>query len=147
MLNQHQQLIDASLDNTLRNLTTYCLKEKAKAWEKTVAQMSYFGGRMRLDMGFIQQEDVAFVWVDELNTQGLVCTFKLSHFLLCQIANPLLSLQRLKWQLIYPANTVDDIAEVSDTYLLDTALFRRITRDFADDVADILEAAIVEMSF
>ena len=147
MLNQHQQLIDPSLDYTLRNLTTYCLKEKAKAWEKTVAKISYFGGRMRLDMEYVQQEDVAFVWVDELNTQGLVCTFKLSHFLLYQIANPSLNLQRLKWQLIYPANTKDDIAEVSDTYLLDTALFRRISKEFDDDIADVLEAAITEMSF
>ena len=102
---------------------------------------------MRLDMEYVQQEDVAFVWVDELNTQGLVCTFKLSHFLLYQIANPSLNLQRLKWQLIYPANTKDDIAEVSDTYLLDTALFRRISKEFDDDIADVLEAAITEMSF
>ncbi len=147
MLEKHEQLIESSLDNTLRSLTAYCLKEAAAGYEKTVAEISYFAGRVRLDMGFIQQEDIEFVWVDDLNTQGLLCSFKLGHGILLQIGNPSLNLQRLRWQLLYPAQTREDIMEVSDTYLLDTAMFRRIGMNFDDEVVDVIEAAIVEMTF
>lgn len=146
MLEKYEQVIECSLDNTLQNVTTYCLKDTARFLEKTVAEISYFAGRTRREMGFIQQEDVAFAWIDELNTQGLVSTFKLNQHTLLQIARPSLNLQRLKWQLIFPADSKDDLAEASDTYLLSTAIFRRITREFDDSVVDSIEAAIVEMS-
>lgn len=147
MLERYEQVIECSLDNTLRTVTNYCLKDAATSWEKSVAQTCYAAGRTRLGMSFVQQEDVAFVWVDRFNTQALVCTFKLSHHLIAQIGEPSLNLQRLKWQLIFPANTKDDIAGASDMYLLDTAIFRRITREFDDSVVDLMEAAIVEMSY
>ena len=146
MLEKHEQLIESSLDNTLKSLTAYCLKEAAAGYEKTVAEISIFAGRVRLDMGFIQQEDVEFVWVDDLNTQGLVCSFKLGHELLLEIRSPSLNLQRLRWQLIYPAHTKEDIMEASDSYLLDTALFRRIGIDFDEEVVDVIEEGIVEMT-
>jgi len=146
MLEKHSQLIESSLDNTLKGLTAYCLKEAAAGYERTVAEISYFAGRVRLDMGFIQQEDAEFVWVDDLNTQGLVCSFKLGHEMLLEIKNPSLNLQRLRWQLIYPAHTKDDLMEVSDTYLLDTASFRRIGVKFDDEIVDVIEATIVEMT-
>lgn len=146
MLEKYEKVIECSLDNTLYNVTTYCLKDTARFLEKTVAEISYFAGRTRREMGFIQQEDVAFAWIDELNTQALVSTFKLNQHTLLQIARPSLNLQRLKWQLIFPADSKDDLAEASDTYLLSTAIFRRITNEFDDSVVDSIEAAIVEMS-
>lgn len=146
MLEKHLEVMECSLDNTLLNLTTYCLKHTVNSLENTVAGICYLAGRTRLDMGFVQQEDVAFAWLDTLNTQGLVCTFKLSHHLLLQIGNPSLNLQRLKWHLIIPVHSKDYLNEASDTQLLDSAVFHRITKQFDDSVVDTIEAAIVEMS-
>lgn len=146
MLEKHLEVMECSLDHTLRSVTTYCLKDTANRWEKALADVCYFAGRTRLEMGFIQQEDVVFAWIDELNTQGLVSTFKLNHRLLLQIGNASLNLQRLKWQLIFPVDSKDDLTEISDSQLLDTAIFRRITKEFDDSLVDTIEAAIVEMS-
>lgn len=98
------------------------------------------------NLEFIQQEDSGFAWVDELNAQGLVCTFKLSHQLIVHASQPSLNLQRLKWQLIFPAYTKADITGASDTHLLSTSIFRRISKEFDDSVVDLIEAAVVEMS-
>ena len=146
MLEKHTRLIESSLENTLKGLTAHCLREAAEGYERTVAEISIFAGRVRLDMDFIQQEDVEFVWVDDLNTQGLLCSFKLGHEMLLEIKKPSLNLQRLRWQLLYPADTKEDFMEVSNTYLLATALFRRIGVKFDDDIVDVIEAAIVEMT-
>ena len=95
---------------------------------------------------FIQQEDVEFVWVDDLNTQGLLCSFRLGHEMLLEIKKPSLNLKRLRWQLLYPAHTKEDLMEVSNAYLLDTALFRQIGVKFDDGIVEVIETAIVEMT-
>ena len=146
MLEAYDQVIESSLDNTLKCVTAYCLKQAARQHGMSVAQTNLFAGRVRLNMSFIQQEDVEFVWVESLNTQGLVCSFRLGHELLMQIGDPSLKLQKLRWQLVYPANTQDDIMEASDSHLLDTALFRRIGFKFDDEITDVIETAIIEMS-
>lgn len=139
-------MIEQSLDNTIRSVTEYCLRNAASEYEITLVQLCLNAGHTRMPMEFVQQEDVAFVWVDELNTQGLVCTFKLNYEIILQVSNPSLKLHRLEWQLIFPADTKDDLIGVSDTIQLNTALFRITSKRFEQNVVDEIEAAIVEMS-
>lgn len=146
MLKKYEQLMLPSLSSLLRNLTTYCLMEIANENEDTVAELCLSAGKTRKPLLFIQQEDVEFMWIDELNTQGLVCSFKLRHETIRQMAMPYLNPQRLKWELIFPAFTLDDIKGVSNNYLLDTAIFRIVSRGFSDSIVDEIEMAIIDMS-
>lgn len=131
----------------LSELTKYCVLQHSKSYELSAAQFCVFAGTTRRTMDFIQQDNVDVQWVDEFNCRALVCSFNLSTQLLTTIDDTSLHLQRLQWELIFPAHTDEHILFASNQHFFEDSNFRILSKGFNDNIVDVLDRGIVDMSF